>query len=664
MYLSLVEAIFESRLRSVLVQGSAPLRLGHHGPSVDVVLVHGSAQGRTDAPEEGRTAAPEEGPDSSIVRLQAVGRERSAADAAMIEAVVDVVEAVRERLLESKGLVGVELGRGQERSLDAEVRRAAVAEVEVLLGFGLTESQALVGVASAAGDLRAVILEALRRGDVTWPMVRVFWESSSRLGDSQRLLVATALFGQDRGLACEERLGPDGELITRPWGDGSYRKACEREVRACEGTDVAGERERRRRAYARRRASIRVHDDGTATLSVTGPAVTMAAVHQRVERVARLLRGAGDERSLDNLRCDTISTLLLYGTVQLPGGPGSGAAEEPAPAGAHGTAADPGHGPDEVISPEGLEEIARVVNAQPLTHVQVVVPHAVLGSALPVCASCAGTIAPGDEGAPPGSAAPPSAGSPPGPPPDADDLASPGAQSPSPPAAASAGRGMVAEVLGPHPFFITPGHARELALLPGTTLHRLVVDPLDGRLVERTIATYRPDADMRRQVIAADVYSRAPGTRTGSHACELDHVVPYGWAGGQTSEINLALLGKAPHRLKTLQVWRLAIGERRDLTFTTLLGQIVSTRSHDYRQYTHVRDREDLEDLDDRRDLANRAVYAAMAERPEQRYRRRADAWLSLTHTDEQGETRPGPPRRPATLDEVLGRDAEDGDRA
>ncbi|WP_299517825.1 hypothetical protein [uncultured Serinicoccus sp.] len=87
----------------------------------------------------------------------------------------------------------------------------------------------------------------------------------------------------------------------------------------------------------------------------------------------------------------------------------------------------------------------------------------------------------------------------------------------------------VAHLLGAHPAALTPGHARELALMPDTTLSRLLCDPADGRLVERTLTTYRPDADMRRQVLAADVHSRAPGTQHPGTTCELDHVSP--WAG-------------------------------------------------------------------------------------------------------------------------------------
>jgi hypothetical protein len=212
----------------------------------------------------------------------------------------------------------------------------------------------------------------------------------------------------------------------------------------------------------------------------------------------------------------------------------------------------------------------------------------------------------------------------------------------------------VGEVLGPHPFFITDGHARELALFPGTTLHRLVVDPHDGRLVERTITAYRPDTDMRRQVIAADVYNRAPGSRLGAHAGELDHVTPYGWAGGPTSEVNLVLLAKQPHKFKTDGSWHLSIGARRDLTITTVLGQVLTTRTYDYRTFLRTREPDDLEA---RADLANRLTYAALARRPGSRAgtHARPDSWMSLDWTDDKGQAHRGPSPSHPTLDELLG---------
>lgn len=207
---------------------------------------------------------------------------------------------------------------------------------------------------------------------------------------------------------------------------------------------------------------------------------------------------------------------------------------------------------------------------------------------------------------------------------------------------------MVGEVLGTHPFFISPGLARELFFTPGTEIHRLLTQPADGRLVERTIGRYTPDPDMRRQVRAADVYSRAPWTRLTGRSLELDHVVPYNLSdpdqGGQTCELNLADLDKRTHQSKTLGLLGAHLNSRRDLTFTTLLGQITGSRVHDYRQYlTTIHP----DDLDERRDLAGQVIYAALAANP--RYRRRPgrDDWLTLDHTGQDGQRHPGPPPDP-----------------
>jgi hypothetical protein len=230
------------------------------------------------------------------------------------------------------------------------------------------------------------------------------------------------------------------------------------------------------------------------------------------------------------------------------------------------------------------------------------------------------------------------------------------------------GRAQVGEVLGPTSFAISPGLARELALTPGATIHRLVTDPVDGRCVERSAKGYRPDADMRRQIHAADVYSRTPGSRTHAAACELDHVTPWGWAGGPTTETNLAMLDLPAHRSKTEGYLHLTINHRRDLTFTTLLGQVVRTRTHDYGQYLRA---VAPDDLATRRDRANRLVYAAYAADPNRGQPpaglRRPDdhaPWLTLTHTV-LGRRRAGAAPDTLTVADLLGEpdaSADDGD--
>ena len=126
-------------------------------------------------------------------------------------------------------------------------------------------------------------------------------------------------------------------------------------------------------------------------------------------------------------------------------------------------------GPDPLVTPQQADRIAQIITARPAVHLQVVVPWDVLAGT-PACGPHQST----------------------------------------------------AEILGRHPAFLTPGHARELGLTPGTTLSRLLIDPADGRLIERSIASYRPDAAMRRQIIAADVTSRSPGSRTPATSCEID----------------------------------------------------------------------------------------------------------------------------------------------
>ncbi|MDQ3224094.1 MAG: hypothetical protein M3Q75_11585 [Gemmatimonadota bacterium] len=79
----------------------------------------------------------------------------------------------------------------------------------------------------------------------------------------------------------------------------------------------------------------------------------------------------------------------------------------------------------------------------------------------------------------------------------------------------------VGEILGYG--FLAGEHAHELILTPGTTLHRLLTDPADGRLIERTITAYRPDQAMITQLRATDVFCRAPGCLTPARRCDLDH---------------------------------------------------------------------------------------------------------------------------------------------
>ncbi|WP_161600259.1 hypothetical protein [Serinicoccus marinus] len=257
--------------------------------------------------------------EAALGALGAVAAARSGLEARLVEAARLVVAVTGAAVLAQKGFVSVEeLTEGQRARWRVETKRAACAEVQARLGMGVTQARHLVGLACAPVGVRAAVLGALDRGEVSWDMARAFWRRCGSLEVDGALLVAEGLFGTDPHVVVAERLTPEGELRQGPWHEADYSAALAREATRAEGSDVVAERERRSRAYRERRARITVHDDGTATLEATGPAISLIAAHARVERAARLLRKQGDPRTLDQLRSDVLTAFLVHGRLPVP----------------------------------------------------------------------------------------------------------------------------------------------------------------------------------------------------------------------------------------------------------------------------------------------------------------------------------------------------------
>ncbi len=641
----------------------------------------------------------------------------------MVTVAQDVVARTGELLLADKGFTSVdELSATARRRWRAEAKATAVAELQVALGMRVMAARRLVGLGCAPAATRSAVLGALERGEASLDMAMRFWERCARLDEQDGEDVAVALFGTDTAAAVPERLDPAGQLLQRPWHAGEYDEALEREALRREGRDVEARREQRRRARAGRDATMRIHDDGTATLSVRCALTTGAGVYQRIDRASRSLRGAGDPRTLAQLRSDITCALLLHGSLPLPGTDPSGESSPADPEGSGSRDHDDGDhdeglfdlDADDLVSPADLAEIGRILAAAPAVRLQVVIPWDSLtgrpagaGSCpAPCCVTATGTRPsptgagqpghppdqpghppdqmgqpPDQMGHPPGQTGHPPAqpGHPPGHAPD-----QPG-HPPDQPADDPSDRGGVGRILGMAGAFITPEHARVLAMQAGTTLVRLLTDPADGRLVERSITTYRPDADMRRQVRAADLRSRAPGSTRPAIWCDIDHEHPWS-EGGPTSETNLSCKDRRPHSFKTKGWWRTTMAPNRDVTWTTLLGQTETTRAHDYRQYLaaavpadpgqahlHPSQRTDRED---RLDLAGQALYAALVHRDPHALLAAPDdahgatehdpslgGWVRVSHTNPDGVRRHGAPLGHPTVAEVLGMPADDGGR-
>jgi len=85
-----------------------------------------------------------------------------------------------------------------------------------------------------------------------------------------------------------------------------------------------------------------------------------------------------------------------------------------------------------------------------------------------------------------------------------------------------------AELVGYGP--IPPIAAAELAA--DADWRRLVVDPVDGHLLDYGTSVYRPPQKLANYLIARDRRCRFPGCARQAETCDFDHVIAFGTPGG------------------------------------------------------------------------------------------------------------------------------------
>ncbi|WP_256829853.1 HNH endonuclease signature motif containing protein, partial [Ornithinimicrobium faecis] len=154
---------------------------------------------------------------------------------------------------------------------------------------------------------------------------------------------------------------------------------------------------------------------------------------------------------------------------------------------------------------------------------------------------------------------------------------------------------------------------------------------------------------------AADVFCRMPGCLKPASMAQIDHVQEHGTPGGHTCIANGQPLDAPDHDLKTKKLWDAVIHANRDVTWTTLLGRIYTTKAHDYRQYTKLLTAatDQVEDAiasgTDPAAAVDAAVYQALSYRPSGATLEAEDdddwsevftGWdsVTLTHTPENGK--------------------------
>jgi hypothetical protein len=96
---------------------------------------------------------------------------------------------------------------------------------------------------------------------------------------------------------------------------------------------------------------------------------------------------------------------------------------------------------------------------------------------------------------------------------------------------------------------ISAADVRAMLTQPGTTLRRLVTDPITGVLVDYGRTRYRPDANLSGLTKARDVTCRYPGCTRNAIYCDDEHCDAF--PHGSTSAGNVCQLCRRHHRRKT-----------------------------------------------------------------------------------------------------------------
>lgn len=126
---------------------------------------------------------------------------------------------------------------------------------------------------------------------------------------------------------------------------------------------------------------------------------------------------------------------------------------------------------------------------------------------------------------------------------------------------------------------ITAGVARRIASTG--VWRRLLLDPVDGRLLDYGRRVYRPPAALAGFVMARDRVCTFPGCAMPAHRCDLDHRRP--WAkGGTTDPDNVHLLCRRHHRAKDHGPWRARRNRDGTITWISPTGRTYRTRPPNY----------------------------------------------------------------------------------
>ncbi len=231
-----------------------------------------------------------------VLRVQAAERVKAWAEFQQLAALRRLREAagqsIRDLLDRTDSEIPVEAEAGR-------VDAATVEEVVAATGLPHGAVASRVAIAQNPDGRSNVLLARLARGEVDFFRV-------------QRICALTQHHDPATANAVAER-------VLRPMRDGNpvtHRVFTDRLRRELVLADPDWLERQRQEAVAARRVDALLLPEGAGVLTVTGEGERVVAAMERVDALARQLRGKGDDRTLDALRADIALDLLCVGWPQ------------------------------------------------------------------------------------------------------------------------------------------------------------------------------------------------------------------------------------------------------------------------------------------------------------------------------------------------------------
>jgi hypothetical protein len=187
-------------------------------------------------------------------------------------------------------------------------RSAAAREIQVATGLPITQCQRRVWLTACEPERVASMLGAMRAGRVTLSRAITLAEATRHLDG----LTAAAIMAR----VLRPLTGPGGVPLpgVAPLSEATFRVRLHKQLVLHHG--LVGEAERTYTEAVRgRRLSTEPQRDGTGLMLISGDGPRIAAAQGRVDTIARRLRQGGDDRTLDQLRTDVATDLLMRGWI-------------------------------------------------------------------------------------------------------------------------------------------------------------------------------------------------------------------------------------------------------------------------------------------------------------------------------------------------------------